>query len=462
MAVIPMLAVIPLLAIGDGPAQSGGHGGGGSLEGLPGWAHALTVLGAVGAIVLGGRFLTRPCFRFIAKTGLRDIFSATALMLVIGIALLMQSVGLSPALGTFLGGVVLAESEFRHELESNIEPFKGLLLGLFFISVGAGIDFGLLFNNPLYIFGITLTLIVLKFVILLILGRTFKLAAPEGFLFAFALAQGGEFAFVLISFAIQNHAMPGPLGDTLIVAVALSMLATPLLLLLHEHFIAQKLFNRGRPDQPDVIAPEGPVIIAGFGRFGQMVGRLLIANDFPVTVLDHSADQIEMVRRFGYKVYYGDASRMDLLEAAGIKEAALFVVAIDDREKALALVTAIRHQYPDLKILARAFDRPHAYALIKEGAHVIKRETMDAALELGAVALQHLGFRAFQARRALKLFKKHDESSLYRLAPLWGDETSYFRATQDSKSELDKVLERDKKHLYNSDGGSDWHSEPLS
>ncbi|HEX8489698.1 MAG TPA: monovalent cation:proton antiporter-2 (CPA2) family protein, partial [Chthoniobacterales bacterium] len=310
IAVIPILALMPLLALGPG-APEAAHPG--MIANLPGWQQALVVVAAVTAIVFAGRFVLRPFFRYIAGTRLREMFTATALFLVVGIALLMQQLGLSPALGTFVAGVVLAESEYRVQLEADIEPFKGLLLGLFFISVGASIDFALVMQRPGTIALIVMGLIVVKFIVLLALGRVFRLKAGEGMLFAFALAQGGEFAFVLFSFATQNAVLPVEIANLLVASVALSMAAAPILLTVEDKLV-RPLFQTCEPERPpdEIDEHDNPVILAGFGRFGHIVGRLLRANGFGTTVLDHDADQVEMLGRFGMKSFYGDASRLDL------------------------------------------------------------------------------------------------------------------------------------------------------
>ena len=469
IAVIPMLALLPLLAVpglaggaaADGHAATGGHGATDWLAALPGWSHPLVVLGAVAAIVVGGRLLVRPAFRFIAETRLREVFTAAALLLVIGIALLMQSVGLSPALGTFLTGVVLADSEFRHELEGDIEPFKGLLLGLFFISVGAGIDFNLLLDRPLLILGLVAALIAVKLAVLAGLARAFRMPALDGLLFAFALAQGGEFAFVLFAFAVSNEVLTIAVVGPLVVAVALSMLVTPLLMIVHERLLAPRLSGERDARPPDAITPEGTAIIAGFGRFGQIVGRLLIANGFRITVLDHSPSQIDLLRRFGNTVYYGDASRPDLLLAAGAAEARLLVVAVDDRDKALEIVELARKHFPNLKVVARAFDRRDHYALSKRAVDHVSRETFGSALESGVAALRLMGFRAHQAERAGRMFREHDRETLRQLADLWGDDAAYGVAVRQRIEDLEQVLRSDRADLRPDDAEAGWDTDSL-
>jgi len=448
IAVIPMLALLPLLAtsahrLARGSAEGGSHGGN-WVEGLPGWAQTLAVLGAVVAIVLVGRFLTRPAFRFIARTRLRETFTATALLLVIGIALLMSRVGLSPALGTFLAGVVLANSEYRHELESDIEPFKGLLLWLFFIAVGASIDFNLIAAQPALILGLVGLLIMVKFLVLFGLGRVFKMGLDQNLLFAFALAQGGEFAFVLFSFASQNGIVRTDVAATLVAVVAISMALTPLVMLFNEKVLQPRVGTREREARkPDTVDQENPVIIAGFGRFGNIVGRLLMANGVRATVLDVDSDHVELLRRLGLKVFYGDASRQDLLMAAGAARASLLVLAIDDPEKALGIVITSKKHFPELTILARAHGRSHAYELMDAGVDHVYRETLDSSLRLGIDAMRLLGFRSHQAYRAARKFRRHDEESLRELGSMRHDRRAYINRAREMIRDLESTLRAD-------------------
>ncbi len=447
IAVIPILAVLPLLAAPIlGTAEHSVeqiHHAGFSIEALPGWQQAILVALVIATIIIIGRFLVRYVFRFIAETRLREIFTAFALFLVIGIALAMQLVGLSAALGTFLAGVVLADSEYRHELESDIEPFKGLLLGLFFISVGASIDFNLFAEEPYLIVGLVAGLIVIKLVILFVLGFVFKMSRSQNFLFAFSLAQSGEFAFVLFSFATQNNVMPVPLADTLILVVALSMALTPVLMIFNEKLLQPRFSTLDQRPESDTIDEKNPVIIAGFGRFGQIVGRLLHANNIGTTVLDSKPSQIEMVRRFGYKVFYGDASRVELLHSAGAGEAKLFILTIGDKDKALEIAKTVKNQFPNLKILARAYDRRNTYELMDIGVEVIQRETFGSALELGASALKLLGFRNYQAHRAALTFKHHDETTLVDLHEHFGDDEAFLLQTRLKNQDLFELLSSD-------------------
>ena len=454
IAVIPILAVLPLLAPGGGrapqdgggvehaAAQAGAHGGN-AIESLPGWAHGLVVLGAVAAVVVGGRFALRPLFRYIAKTDLREMFTATALLLVVGVALLMQLVGLSAALGTFLAGVVLADSEYRHQLEADIEPFKGLLLGLFFISVGAGIDFHYIAAHPLQTLALVAALLAVKFLVLLALGRAFGLRGNHNLLFAFALAQTGEFAFVLISFCTGQGVLSAAAASPLTAAVALSMAATPLMLIINDRanrWIQAWEERHARPSEeegsgraPDAVEPhdQGGVIIAGFGRFGSAIGRLLRLNGVPTTVLEHDADWVDTLREFGLKSYYGDAMREDLLRSAGIARAKLFIIGLRDKEKSLALVEMLQTDFPHLTILARAYDRIHAYELIRHGVkpeHVY-RETLGTSMEVGVDALRLMGLRGTQAVRAARFFRDRDAATLRELAAIYDGDQTVFRST---------------------------------
>jgi monovalent cation:proton antiporter-2 (CPA2) family protein len=441
IAVIPILALMPLLAFQGGGA-AGNHPG--MIASLPGWQQALVVVAAVVAIVLAGRFLLRPFFRYIAGTRLREMFTATALLLVVAIALLMQKLGLSPALGTFVAGVVLAESEYRVQLETDIEPFKGLLLGLFFISVGASIDFSLITQRPATIGLIVLGLLTLKFLVLLALGRLFKLKAGDGMLFAFALAQGGEFAFVLFSFATQNGVLPADIANLLVASVALSMAAAPLLLTMEEKLV-RPLFQRCEPQRAadEIDEHENPVILAGFGRFGHIVGRLLRANGFPTTVLDHDADQVETLGKYGMKSFYGDASRLDLLQAAGAARAKLFILAIDDEAKALDIIKTVQQEFPRLKILARATSRQHAYEILRLGIDQVYRETLGSALDLSIDALRQLGMDERRARRAAEIFRRHDEASVCEMAKIPEDDEAYVSIARKHIENLERALASD-------------------
>jgi CPA2 family monovalent cation:H+ antiporter-2 len=437
VAVIPMLAILPLLAVTGGGAEAGhaaelaadGHGPSTSLVSqLPGWGQALTTLGAVALVVLAGRYLTRPAFRIIARTGQRELFSAGALLIIILIALLMGFVGLSPALGTFLAGVVLAESEYRHELVSDLEPFKGLLLGVFFITVGAGIQFSVLAAAPAMILGLTAALIATKALILWGLARAFGLRLRDRWMFTFCLAQTGEFAFLLLGYAAGVHVLPPEIVQTAGIVVALSMLATPILMIVFERVVAPLVTQsvNEEPAEADDIDETGAVIIAGMGRFGQIVQRLLLMTGHRLVVLDHSAEHIAGLRKFGIQVYYGDALRPDLLEAAGVAEAKLFIVTIGNRERAVELVSFVKRRYPHVRVIARAASREHVYQLTAAGADSAVRELFGSSLEVATQALTELGYSRQTAERKAKSFADHDTESLHHLMAVWDSEMNVF------------------------------------
>ena len=440
IAVIPILAILPLLA----GAQANDAYDQSLVGDLPGWAQTLAVLAAVGIIVLAGRFLTRPLFRLIADTNMREVFVGLALVMVVGIALLMQLVGLSAALGTFLAGVVLAESEYRHELEMDLEPFKGLLLAVFFIAVGAGIDFSLLIGQPLMVLGLVVGFVLVKLAVLFVLGRLFGMGTPDASRFSFALAQGGEFAFVLIALASGLGLLdPGQTG-LLIAMVAISMALAPLLMIFDQRVIQPRFVNQTAVREDDTIEEDGTrVIIAGHGRYGMTVGRFLTANGIRAVVLDHDAEQIDALRKFGYKVYYGDASRPDLLEAAGAREAQALVIAIDDREKVLEIVETVQRHFPKLHILARAADRVQAYRLFNAGVKDVHRELFASSVDMGETLLTRLGVHPFEAHRAALRFKDHDEDLLRRSAKHVDDTQSLIDLASQARDEIERVLSAD-------------------
>ncbi|MCL4114993.1 UNVERIFIED_CONTAM: hypothetical protein GTU68_036107 [Idotea baltica] len=414
IAVIPIIAFLPLLALntdfGVVAAQAESHST--SIIGhLTTWQQTLG-----------------PIFRFIAESGLREIFTAAALLLVIGIALLMNLVGLSPALGAFIAGVVLADSEYRHELEANIDPFKALLLGLFFISVGASIDFSLIASKPLIILGLVFALVLIKFLILLLLAHSFKLYKANKYWFAFTLAQGGEFGFVLLSLSLGADVIE-------------KEMLTPILILFNEKWVQPKFrqFEEEIPEEK-MEEQENPVIIAGFGRFGQIVGRLLIANDCAVTVLDHNARHIARVREFGFKLFYGDGSRVDLLHTAGAEHAKIIVIAIQEREKTLEIVKLVQRNFPHLKIMARAFDVMHFHELDALGVDYIEREVFQGSLNLGKQALKEMGMPAYLAEHKAKIFASHDEETMRRLGQHRNDRKRYISETRSAQDEMIKIL----------------------
>ncbi|MEJ6502655.1 MAG: monovalent cation:proton antiporter-2 (CPA2) family protein [Rhodobacterales bacterium] len=427
IAVIPMLALVPLLAIQGYHNDVGHHAAGETMslvEGLPGWGVTAVTIGAIATVILGGHYLSRPLFRFIAGSHLREMFTAATLLLVIGIALLMSLVGLSPALGTFLAGVVLANSEFRHELESDIEPFKGLLLGLFFITVGAGIDFEILFGDFTYILMLTLGVMAVKASVLLVLARIFKLKGRDQLLFALGLAQAGEFGFVMLGFMVQTNVIPTELSKTLLLVVALSMLLTPALFIIFD-LVDKKLRSRGVTEQAaDEIDEQAPIIIAGVGRFGQIVNRIVGMSGYKTVVLDHDIETIEVQRKFGMKGFFGDPTRPELMHAAGLMKAKVLVVALDDPKAAITLVKHARKERPDLHIVARAYDRQAVYELYRARANDIVRETFDSSIRAGKSVLAGMGMSSFEVEQAGDYFFELDRRLLKEMAVLWDPSVS--------------------------------------
>lgn len=449
IAVIPMLALMPLLARPGARAiaeaqNSPDHPVAHFIQALPGWQVTLVTLGAVAFTVIAGHYLVRPLFRFVHGARLREINTAMALMIVVGIASLMYLVGLSPALGTFLAGVVLADSEFKHELESDIEPFKGLLMGLFFITVGAGINFALIWRQPLEIFALVAGLVLLKAGILAGLGWAFKVRGKDRSLFTLGLAQAGEFGFVLISFAVAQRILPHLIAEKALVVIALSMLITPLLFILHD-WMVKLLVSEGGP-KADLIDEQGPIIIAGVGRFGQVVNRLVTMSGYRTVVLDADLRTIQLMRTFGFKGYFGDPTRPDLLAAAGLAKARVLVVALDDKNATTRLVAYARRMRPDLHIIARARDRIHVFDLYRAGANDIVREMFDASLRAGRYVLENVGLSEFEASELEKIFFKLDRAAVRDLAKVWKpgvpieQNPEYIARTRELNTELETEM----------------------
>lgn len=449
IAVIPMLALLPLLALpGARTIARTEHGGdhvmARLIDLLPAWGVTGITLLAVVLTVAIGHFLVRPLFRFVQTARLREINTAMALLVVVGIASLMNLVGLSPALGTFLAGVVLADSEFKHELESDIEPFKGLLMGLFFITVGAGINFDIIIAHPWNILALVALLVALKSAVLYGLARLFRLKGADRSLFTLSLAQAGEFGFVLVSFAVSQRTLPTALAEKVLLVIALSMLITPLLFILHEQLL-KHLGAEGKPDA-DAIDEQQPIIIAGVGRFGQMVNRLVNMSGFRTTVLDSDLRTIQLMRTFGFKGYFGDPTRPDLLAAAGIAGARVLVVALDGREQVSKLVEYARRIRPDLHIVARARDRTHVFELYKAGANDIVREMFDSSLRAGRYVLENAGLSEFEAAELEKLFFRLDRASVRDLARVWKagvpveQNTEYITRAKELSAELENAM----------------------
>ncbi len=431
IAAIPILALVPLLAVAGaaGAAQAGS-----------GWLAAGKALGVIAAIVLGGRLLLRPALRWIARSDTPEIFTAAALLLVVATAALMQSVGLSMALGAFLAGVLLAESEYRRALETDLEPFKGLLLGLFFIAVGMSIDFAVVLAHPLVMAAVVLGFLVLKAGVLLALARWTDLPLLERPVYLILLAQGGEFGFVVFQTAQQARVISAEQSSFLVAAVAVSMLLTPLLLLVADRWWVPRLARHGAPKPAEISEPQAaPVIIAGFGRYGQGVGRLLNASGLSATVLDHDAEQVETVRRFGWPVFYGDATRLDLLRTAGAAQARVLVLAIDDMEQSLKVAEMVREHFPQLQVVARARNVTHFYRLRQLGVTMIEREVLDASLMSGRQVLQLMGWQPHEARNQALRFRAHTIDLIEQMAPHLGDERKLIALAKQGRQQLETL-----------------------
>ena len=444
IAVIPMLAIIPLL--GPVAPELGNQGN---------LFSVVKIFGAILGIFIAGRFLSRPLFRIIANTNIREIFTAFSLLLVIGIALLMRAMDMSMALGSFIAGVILSDSEYRHELEIDIEPFKGLLLGLFFISVGMSIKLGIVIDQPFHLLMALATLLAIKSFILFVLGKICKIPLGENFIFAFIISQGGEFAFVLFSMAQSSGIIHGETVDFLVALVALSMATTPILLILNEKWIQPRFRRVEKKDSDTIETKDNPVIIVGFGRFGQVMGRLLHSKQIGTTILDHNPNNIEMLRKYGFKVFYGDATRMDLLETAGARNAKILVLSIDDPEMIIETAKKVKKQFPHLSILARASDRLRAHELLSLGIKTFTQEFYHSALDLGEEALKELGYGAYQAKKAALKFKEYDTKTFYAHHPYHQDEVKRISLAQEARKEMEELFKTDE-DTFNKDKDGSW------
>jgi glutathione-regulated potassium-efflux system ancillary protein KefC len=443
IAAIPLLALVPLLA--HRSAEPGPSG----------WIQLVKVLAAITTVVVIGRFLTRPILRALAKTGLREVFSAFTLLLVLGIAALMAGAGISMALGAFLAGVLLAGSEYRHALETDIQPFRGLLMGLFFIAVGMSIDFGLILRKPLFVLALVLGFQVLKLASLRLIAGPLGVTARQRYLFAALLAQGGEFAFVVFGVARREKLLPGDWGGLLTLAVALSMALTPILLILRDQMYRR--WNTTPDPETETFEDTHPqVIIAGFGRFGQIVGRLLFASRIRATVLDHDPDQIELLRRFDFRVHYGDATRLDLLHAAGAEHAKVLVLALDDPDASVRVADAVVEHFPHLTIVARARNLAHWQKLRARGVRIVERETFESAVVVGRRTLEVLGVRPYEARERADTFRRHNLRSLEEVLAVWDNEAERVNAARASREQLEHQMERDRAQLERH-GTHGWH-----
>ena len=445
VAAIPLVAVVPLLSQ-DGPSATGFR-----------WAALAKVVGAIVGVVVVGRFATQPLLRTIAKTNLREVFTAFALLLVIGIAHIMQLAGISMALGAFLAGVLLASSEYRHALETDIEPFKGLLMGLFFIAVGMSIDFGLLSAQPLFLAVLAIGFVALKTLTLVLVARAVGVPRQARLMFGALLSQGGEFAFVVFGVAHAASALPGNWDKLLTLTVALSMAFTPLLVI-GADVLQRRLYPPSKREADTIEADDAPVIIAGFGRFGQIVGRLLFASRLKATVLDFDADAIELLRRFGFRIFYGDATRLDLLHAAGAAQAKVIVNAIDDVESSLRLVEIVRQHFPHLAIVARARNVNHLYELRRRGVTLVDREVFESSLLAGRRTLEALGVHPHEARERAFRFRRHNLSLLESLDGGVLDDAERAKRVRAARGELERQFQLDQEEIERLEGG-DWQQE---
>ena len=432
IATIPIIALLPFLVMGSGHEGAGGSG----------WLGPVKAIVTIAVVILGGRLLLRPMLRWIALSDTPEIFTAASLLLVVATAALMNMVGLSMALGAFLAGVLLAESEYRRELETDIEPFKGLLLGLFFIAVGMSIDFAVVLQQPLLIAGVVVAFLAVKALVLWAMARTMPIPKIERPIFVILLAQGGEFGFVVFQTAAQAGVISAPVSSFLVAAVAISMLLTPLLLVAADRWWIPLLAGSKRNTSVDELKElqDAPVIIAGFGRYGQIVGRVLFANGVKPTVLDHDAEAIEALRKFGWPVFYGDATRLDLMRTAGADKAKLLVLAIDDIEQSVECAKMIRENFPGITIVARARNVQHYYELYELGVTMIERETLDSALMTARSALQTLGWQPHQARNLALRFRRHNVEQLAALAPHRKDEARLVAAAKQGRQQLEELF----------------------
>lgn len=459
IAVIPILALIPFLAVGDIDVSANPHAG--LFEELSGSLQAVVILVALSLVYLGGRYLVVPLLRIIASTRLQELFTATALLLVVSVSYLMQLVGLSPALGAFMAGVVLANSEFRHELEGDIAPFKGLLLGLFFIGVGASINFDLIFDEPLFIIAFVLLLTFVKFAVLFGVGLYYKKTSDQNLLFSFGLSQAGEFGFVIMSFGMQLQIIDNTAGNQVMAIIALSMFLTPILLLINEKYIDPHFgVKETEIEENPEFEEHNEVIIAGFGHFGSTIGRMLRVNGIKATILDHDSERVDMLRKMGFKVYYGDATRLELLEAAGIGNAKLFIAAIDNPTVNLSVIDLIRKHHPKVNILSRARNRLDAFELLDHGVEQFYRETLFTAVHLGVDALVSLGHRKYTATRLGQRFIKYDDETTRRLAHKRHDKHAFLATLQDELEMQEMLLRNDHfSTIRNTDHA--WDSETI-
>ncbi|TGK30200.1 potassium transporter Kef [Leptospira yasudae] len=432
LAVIPIMAILPFL----GEAHTA-HTSQGSVKPI------LIAIGTISAVILAGRFLARPLFRLVASTGNHEIFTALSLLIVVGLSLLMDQVGLSMALGSFLGGVILADSEYRHELESNLEPFKGLLLGLFFLAVGMSINLGEVLKDPLLVIAFALGLMFLKAAILYLLGRISKHSEESSLNLAATISQGGEFAFVILGVGVSLSILPRDRADLVIAVVTLSMGLTPVLGIVKDK-VAELLFKKDSELEEDEIEEQNRVIIAGFGRFGQIIARMLFVHRIGFTALEHNPDQVNVARKFGYKIYYGDAAKLSLLRSAGAEHADLFILAIQDIDVSVKVAELVKKHFPNLTIIARARNREHVFKLMELGIKIIRRDTFASALELAGESLSKLGFLDSEVEQKIRKFRAHDELTLKGQFQIRDDEKEFIKFSKNSMRQLEAAFEADR------------------
>ena len=464
IAVIPILALIPLLAVSGATVAKANHEI--ITEGLPSWLQTLIVVGSIGVITLLGNYLINPILKIVAKTRLQELFTATALLLVMGVSYLMELVGLSPALGAFLSGVVLANSEFRHQLEGDIAPFKGLLLGLFFIGVGASVNFPLIIEKPVFILLFVLGLTLVKFLVLFILGKIYRKSWDQNLLFSFVMSQAGEFGFVVISFSTQLQIIDSEISSIIMAVIAISMLLTPFLLLFNERVLEPKIGTKfkvkkkANENLDGHIHNESDVIIVGFGHFGGTIGRMLKANNIKPIILDHDSERVDILRKMGYEVYYGDATRIEVLKAAGIEKAKLFIAAVDNPSVNIALAALVKKNFPNIKVMARARDRYDAYEFIDLGVNAYYRDTLYSAVTLGVDALVALGLRKYTATRQGYRFIKYDTDTTKKLAAQRHDKKAYF-TTLKQETEIQEALLKNDLYILETAVDHSWERDYL-
>ncbi|MGZ5278352.1 MAG: monovalent cation:proton antiporter-2 (CPA2) family protein [Pseudobdellovibrionaceae bacterium] len=434
LAIIPILALLPVLSTVQAPT-----------DGFQ-WIQILKPLSVIIAFVVVGRLILKPAFKWIAKTENRELFTAAGLLIVIGAAALMHTVGLSMGLGAFLAGVLLADSEYRHELEADIEPFKGLLLGLFFISIGMSAKIGLIWDNPGKVLGLVAGLYFMKASAIYAIKKAIKAPPISTRKLAVYLSQGGEFAFVLFAAAVANQVMEKSLADLFVIVVTLSMLIAPLIFVLEDRVFSKKL---DQPEEPqyDTKFEETAVVIAGFGRFGQIIGRLLAIRKIPFTALDKSSQHVDFIRRFGNKIFYGDATRLDLLHSAKVGSAKLFILAIDDVEDSIKTAELMKNHFPQIPVYARARNRFHSYKLLDLGVSVLYRDTLFSSLEMGKRVLQHMGLSPDEVTTLILKFQKYDEDLLYRQHAVYQNEAELIQTSKQALADLESLFESDSKQV---------------